>query len=162
MKYCNILTNLLLLIVKEVVHYSCWGSLLFLICSKILDIRSVFYLLTEVWRHDEAGRYSVWGRCYKEYDSWGDYSILYGEMDNFYCLVLFHTLLCFIQSPYMTCRWCNLICYIDVAIVKKILTKTTDKGKVTEKLPPCRRCNRADCFVIGPKDFAKEIEERER
>ena len=90
----------------------------------------------------------------------------------------------FYTDPYMTCRWCNLITYIDVITVRYMIAAGIDPSGMNlkddstlttlsteeqerllhqlEGLPACRQCGRSDKFVIGPQDFRKEIEARER
>jgi hypothetical protein len=100
----------------------------------------------------------------------------------------------FYTNPFLTCRWCNLVTFVDVRTVRWMVAASVDlsglkghggsragsavakDGKIVkargaesidllrhlEGLPACRRCSRADMFVIGPQDFREEIEARER
>lgn len=69
----------------------------------------------------------------------------------------------FYMSPYMTCRWCNLVNHVDISIVRRTihLKKRGMSASNNEKLPPCKQCERADYFEVGIFDFSKEIAIRE-
>ena len=81
----------------------------------------------------------------------------------------------FYTEPYLTCRHCNIISFIDVTkaryfdVLKNIqefseaaasLLPVLTKG--TDKLPPCRKCLRVDGYVHGAYDFTDDIEETKR
>jgi hypothetical protein len=72
----------------------------------------------------------------------------------------------FYMSPYVTCKWCNLVNHVDVNAVRRMMHLKIDKSDNSftpfpEKLPPCKQCERVDHFIIGIHDFAPEIEARE-
>lgn len=68
------------------------------------------------------------------------------------------------MDPYITCSWCNDMSFVDVEAVHRGMTLPETVGGFVEKeaLPPCKKCGRADCFVIGPHDFSAMIAARDR
>ena len=59
----------------------------------------------------------------------------------------------FYLDPYITCRWCNLMSFVDITSVRCLLVLPKNISELVnvpnESLPPCRRCLRADMFYIG-------------
>ena len=70
----------------------------------------------------------------------------------------------FYLDPYVTCSWCNLICFVDAMAIRRQIALPREMGaKVSpETLPPCKRCNRGDCFYVGSHDFHHHINDRAR
>ena len=66
----------------------------------------------------------------------------------------------FYLTPYITCRGCNMVNYVDISAVRLSMTNPGDKIS-NESLPPCRTCGRVDLFEVGHHDFAEEIKRRE-
>ena len=68
----------------------------------------------------------------------------------------------FYMSPYVTCRWCNLVNHVDINAVRRMIHLNYDKRDkeirpFPEKLPPCKKCERVDHFIIGIHDFSQQI-----
>jgi hypothetical protein len=72
----------------------------------------------------------------------------------------------FYLDPYITCSWCNMVNFVDVMVIRGMLSISADLRKSLrlppESLPPCQRCNKADYFFIGPHDFSEMIAAREK
>ena len=70
----------------------------------------------------------------------------------------------FYMDPYITCAWCNNLSFVDVQAVRRKMNLPAELGASVsaESLPPCRKCNKADHFVIGSHDFSAAIADRER
>ena len=75
----------------------------------------------------------------------------------------------FYTDPYITCANCNFLNFVDVVMIRQMITMSELQNIVLdglhlkpEILPPCRICHRADCFMVGSHDFSEEIEERTR
>ena len=65
----------------------------------------------------------------------------------------------FYMTPYITCRWCNMVHYVDVKEVRRGRAMALEKSE--EALTPCKGCGRADQFEIGHHDYSEEIRKRE-
>jgi hypothetical protein len=68
----------------------------------------------------------------------------------------------FYISPYVTCKWCNLVNHVDIGAIRRMMHLKIDKSDKQyvppqEKLPPCKKCERADHFIIGIHDFTADI-----
>ena len=78
----------------------------------------------------------------------------------------------FYTDPYITCSNCNLISFVDVTLIRRMIAlsahdvssmrQTQHWNLPSETLPPCTNCTRMDCFVIGSQDFSEEIANRAR
>ena len=72
----------------------------------------------------------------------------------------------FYTDPYVTCSNCNLLNFVDVVTIRRMLNMSavvsTELKLAPEVLPPCSSCGSADCFVIGSHDFSEEVERRRR
>lgn len=71
----------------------------------------------------------------------------------------------FYVDPFITCSYCNLMQFVDVVTIRRMLALPSNVSRelklADESLPPCLRCMRVDCFVIGSHDFAAQIAARE-
>jgi hypothetical protein len=72
----------------------------------------------------------------------------------------------FYIDPFITCSNCNLMQFVDVVTIRRMLALPANVARelksADESLPPCLRCLRVDCFVIGSHDFSVQIAERDR
>jgi hypothetical protein len=81
----------------------------------------------------------------------------------------------FYSEPYLTCRHCNTVSFIDIYKTRyldalKTVEEYSDAAaslppilkQANDSLPPCRKCRRVDGYVHGSYDFTGDIEETKR
>jgi len=72
----------------------------------------------------------------------------------------------FYLNPFVTCAWCNMISFVDVMTVRRMMHMSREVSDELhlplESLPPCRQCGKADHLRVGSLDFTEEIANREK